>query len=202
MLGNDKSTQTCCLKKMYTFNNSYYFQVLQMEFLRLCWNLTVYGSAMFTGHVQYKVSGYFYLLPLPSEGVLSVHLSIHLFVWSLKLNVMIKSHRGDFMFLYQFVQCRDQLQTFFHAITFENLFEFLLFLAGHIDYLIRFWLIFVVTLTLNFPGQTWNFLYLSQKCQLPWNITWTYCLNTRPQGHQFWHWLWHLPKGFQGQIFK
>ena len=27
----------------------------------------------------------------------------------------------------------------------------------------RFWLIFVVTLTLNFQGQIWNWLYLSQK---------------------------------------
>ena len=32
-----------------------------------------------------------------------------------------------------------------------------------IDYLIRFWLIFVVTLTLNSQGQIWNLLYLSQK---------------------------------------
>ena len=113
MLVNDKSTQTCCLKKVLSFNNPYYFQVLQMEFLRLCWNLTVYGSAMFTGHVQYKVSGYFHPLPLPSEGVLSVHLSIHLFVWNLKLNVIIKSPPGDLMFLYRFVQCRRRLQTLF-----------------------------------------------------------------------------------------
>ena len=32
-----------------------------------------------------------------------------------------------------------------------------------IDYLIRFWLIFVVTLTLNFQGRIWNLIYLSQK---------------------------------------
>ena len=30
-------------------------------------------------------------------------------------------------------------------------------------YLIRFWSIFVVTLTLNFQSQIWNWLYLSQK---------------------------------------
>ena len=33
----------------------------------------------------------------------------------------------------------------------------------HINYLIRFWSIFVVTLTLKFQGQIWNLLYLSQK---------------------------------------
>ena len=32
-----------------------------------------------------------------------------------------------------------------------------------IDYLIWFWLIFVMALTLNFQGQIWNLLYLSQK---------------------------------------
>ena len=31
------------------------------------------------------------------------------------------------------------------------------------DYLIRFWLIFIVNLIFNFQGQIWNLLYLSQK---------------------------------------
>ena len=63
-------------------------------------------------------------------------------------------------------------QTFVHTVTFEQLLGFLSFLAQHfwhkcwpwpIDYLIRFWSIFVVTLTLSFQGQIWNLLYLSQK---------------------------------------
>ena len=39
--------------------------------------------------------------------------------------------------------------------------------ASPIDYLIRFWLIFVVTLTLNFQGQIWSLLYLSQNATTP-----------------------------------
>ena len=73
------------------------------------------------------------------------------------------------MFLYQFVccRCRHWPQTFTHAIISKQLFRFLSFLVGFmdltIDYLIRFWLIFVVMLTLNFQGQIWNLLYLLQK---------------------------------------
>ena len=63
------------------------------------------------------------------------------------------------------------------------------------DYLIRFWSIFVVTLTLNFQGQTWNLLYLSQK--------WSDCHETKSkhidwiQGlkcdHGVWPWPWPWP---------
>ena len=75
------------------------------------------------------------------------------------------------MFLYRFVRrrrCRPQILV--HAITFEQLFSFLSFLSfwhdcwpWPMDYLIRFWSILVVTLTLNFQGQIWNLLYISQK---------------------------------------
>ena len=77
------------------------------------------------------------------------------------------------MFLYRFVRRRRRRrsrrrrpQTFIHPITFEQLFGFLSFWHDcwpwPIDYLIRFWSIFVVTITLNFQGQIWNLLYLSQ----------------------------------------
>ena len=34
------------------------FQILQLHFLTLCWNLTVYGSAFFTGYVQIRVGSF------------------------------------------------------------------------------------------------------------------------------------------------
>ena len=64
-----------------------------------------------------------------------------------------------------------------------------------IDYLIRFWSIFIVTLTLNFQGQIWNLLYLSQK----WSdchemnskhIDWALGLKC---DHRFWPWPWPWP---------
>ena len=64
-----------------------------------------------------------------------------------------------------------------------------------IDCLIRFWSISVVTLTLNFQGQIWNLLYLSQK--------WSDCHETKmthidgilglKYDHQVWHWPWPWP---------
>ena len=54
-------------------------------------------------------------------------------------------------------------QTFVHVITFKQLFFWQDWWPWPIDYLIRFWSIFVVTLTLTFQGQTWNLLYFSQK---------------------------------------
>ena len=92
------------------------------------------------------------------------------------LQLIIKSSRytgGHFMF------CTDSYATaaarvaaalcrlLFTRLLLNNFLDFFHF--GHdcwpwpIDYLIRFWLIFVVTLTLNFQGQIWNFIYLSQK---------------------------------------
>jgi hypothetical protein len=35
--------------------NCVVFQDLKFRFLTLCWNLTVYGSAFFTGYVNIKV---------------------------------------------------------------------------------------------------------------------------------------------------
>ena len=73
------------------------------------------------------------------------------------------------MFLYRFVRRRrPQPQILVHVITFEQLLGYLSFLAQLLALTyIRFWSIFVVTLTLNFQGQIWNLLYLSQK--------WSYC---------------------------
>ena len=60
-----------------------------------------------------------------------------------------------------------------------------------IDYLIRFWSIFVVTLTLNYQGQIWKLLYLGQK--------WSDCHKTKSK-HIDWtlefkcdHWVWPWP---------
>ena len=70
---------------------------------------------------------------------------------------------------------RRRPQSLVHAITFEQHFGFLSIWHDcwpwPIDYLIRFWSIFIVTLTLNFEGQIWNLLYLSQK--------WSNCHKTK-----------------------
>ena len=44
------------------------------------------------------------------------------------------------------------------------------------DYLIRFWSIIDVTLTLNFQGQMWNLLYLGKK--------WSDCHETKKQTYR------------------
>ena len=118
---------------------------------------------------------------------------------------IIKSHRytgSDFMFLYRFSrrrQRRRRPQILVHAIHLEQLFGFLSFLHDcwpwPIDYLIRFWSIFVVTLTFSFQGQIWNLLYLSQK--------WSNCHETKSKhidwtlrlecDHQVWPWPWPWP---------
>ena len=63
--------------------------------------------------------------------------------------------------------------------------------SGPIDYLIRFWSIFVLTLNLNFQGQIWTLLNLSQK--------WSACHKTKSK-HIYWtqglkccHWVWPWP---------
>ena len=115
---------------------------------------------------------------------------------------LIKSPRyngGDFTFLYRFL--RRQPQILVHAITFEldNFLDFFHFWHDcwpwPTDYLIRFWSIFVVTLTFNFQGQIWNLLYLSQK--------WSDCHETKSKhidwtlglkcDHQVWPWPWPWP---------
>ena len=99
------------------------------------------------------------------------------------------------MFLYRFVFCR-QPQFLVHAITFEQLFGFLSYFwhacwPWPIDCLIRFWSIFVMTLTFNFQGQIWNLLYLSQK--------WSDCQETKSKyvdwtlGLKCDHWVWPWP---------
>ena len=70
-----------------------------------------------------------------------------------------------------------------------------------IDYLISFWLIFIVTLTLNFQGQIWNLLHLSQK--------WSDCHETKNKhinwnlglkcDHRVWPWPWPWPWIFKGK---
>ena len=64
-----------------------------------------------------------------------------------------------------------------------------------IDYLIRFWLIFVVILTLKFQGQIWNMLYCRQNrsdchetksIHIDWNLS-LKCY------HWVWPWQWPWP---------
>ena len=101
------------------------------------------------------------------------------------------------MFLYRFIHRRRRRpQTVVHAITFEQLFGCLSFLAQLFvltyrlpDY------IFVMTLTLNFQGQIWNLLYLRQK--------WSDCHETKSKhidwnlglkcDHRVWPWPWPWP---------
>ena len=64
-----------------------------------------------------------------------------------------------------------------------------------VDYLIRFWLIFVVTLTKIFQGQIWNLLYLRQKLSdchktKSKHIDWTLGLKCN---HCMWPWPWPWP---------
>ena len=73
-----------------------------------------------------------------------------------------------------------------------------------IDCLIRFWSIFVVTLTFSFQGQIWNLLYLSQKwsnCHKTKSkhIDWTLCLKC---DHQILPWAMTLTLKFQGQVWN
>ena len=113
------------------------------------------------------------------------------------------------MFLYRFVRhrrChrrrrrrRRRPQILVHALTFEQLVGFFHFWhdcwSWPIDYLIRFWSIFVVTLTLNFEGQIWNLLYLSQK--------WSDCHEAKSKhidwilglkcDYRVWPWPWNWP---------
>ena len=122
---------------------------------------------------------------------------------SLTCDHQVKSPRytgGVFMFLYQFVrrhlcQYRRRPQILVHAINFEHLFRFFTVLDDWwpcpVDYLIRFWSIFVATLTLNFEVQIWNLLYL--------NHIWSDCHETKIK-HIDWtlglkcdHWLWPWP---------
>ena len=95
----------------------------------------------------------------------------------------------------------------FTRITLEQLFRFLSFWHDcwpwPIDYLIRFWSIFVVTLTMNFQDQLRNLLYFSQK----WpdchetkikHIAWTLGLKC---DQWVWPWPWPWPLNFQGQMW-
>ena len=77
-------------------------------------------------------------------------------------------------FLYQFVHCHCSVWgvpdtgTTCHRILFiDNFTDFFSFWQNwwpwSIDYLTRFWSIFIVTMTPNFIGQIWNLLYLSEK---------------------------------------
>ena len=127
---------------------------------------------------------------------------------------VIKSPRytgGDFIYLYRFVRRhrrrhrRRRSQILVHAITFEQNNFLDCFILWHdcwpwpIYYIIRFWSIFVVTLTLNFQGQIWNLLYLSQK--------WSDCHETKNKhidltlglkcDHRVWPWPWPWPWVFK-----
>ena len=127
---------------------------------------------------------------------------------------------GDFMFLYRFVRCRRRRwpQILVHAITFEQLFGFLYFWHDcwpwPTDKLIRFWAIFVVTLTLTLTWDhrvwLWPWLWpwifkvkyqIGYMVRLPRNEKQTHRLNSRlqmrPSGLTL---TMTLTLNFQGQI--
>ena len=102
------------------------------------------------------------------------------------------------MFLYRFVRHRHRrfLSTRWLCNTFLDFFNFWHYCwPSPIDYLIKFRLIFFVTLTLNFQGQISNWLYLSQK--------WSDCHKTKSKhidwtlgfkcDHRVWSWPWPWP---------
>ena len=92
-------------------------------------------------------------------------------------------------------RCRRRWpQILVHALTFEQFLDFFHFgqdcWPWPINCLSRFWSIFVVTLTLNFQSQIWNWLYVCQK--------WSDCHETKSKhidwtlglkwDHQMWPW--------------
>ena len=72
-----------------------------------------------------------------------------------------------------------------------------------IDYLIKLWSIFVVTLSLNFQGEMWNLLYISaQNGLIATKKKQIYRFNSRPQiWPRVWPWPWPWPFDFQGQMW-
>ena len=67
------------------------------------------------------------------------------------------------------------------------------FIFGRINDLIRFWLIFGMTLSLNFQGQIWNLFYLCHETKSK-HIDWT--LGPKCD-HQIWPWPWPWPLIFK-----
>ena len=125
--------------------------------------------------------------------------TLKFWVWLL-IHVLIKSFRytgGDFMFLYWFVRRRPQILV--HTITFEQLLWFLSFWHDcwpwPIGYLIRFWSIFGMTLTLNFQGQIRKQTYrlISRPQMWPSVLTLAMTLTLNFQG-QIWNWLYLCQK--------
>ena len=94
-----------------------------------------------------------------------------LYRWNcLILKIIFKSprfYRGDFMFLYRFVRCRRRSQILVHAITFEQLFQFLSFLAQLLALIYRlpdYILVdFLHDLDLEFSRSNMDVCYISAK---------------------------------------
>ena len=89
--------------------------------------------------------------------------------WLNKTNLrIIKSPQytgGDYVFVPVRMPAADSCSRDNFWTTFWNFFNFWYDCwPWPVDYLIRFWLVFVMTLTYIFKGQIWNLLYLSQKC--------------------------------------
>ena len=131
-----------------------------------------------------------------------------IFVWN---KVLVKSPRytrGDFMFLYRFVRRRRRPQLLVHAITFEQLFGFLSFLAQLLaltcrlpDYIL---VDFRCDHDLDFSRSNMEFAISQPKMvRLPRNEKQTYRLNSRakmwPSGLTL---AMTLTLNFQGQIWN
>ena len=99
--------------------------------------------------------------------------------------------------------CCCRLQTFVHAITFQQLFGFLSIFAQLLALIYRLsgqiLVIWFLTSSMNFQGQVWNLLYFSQKwfdCHKTKSkhIEWTLGLKC---AHRVWPWPWPRPWNFK-----
>ena len=107
-------------------------------------------------------------MPLSAEGKIE-HLNPSGLLLHSGLTKTPRCTDGDFMLLYCHVCCRSccrWMETFVLELTSKYPFIFLSFWQVSwpwpIYYLVRFWPTLAITLTLNFQGQIWSLLYLSQ----------------------------------------
>ena len=115
-------------------HNELNFPTLVCAVWRLYPNHTVKGTGCLPSRLQhYRLREYSQLLRVHWQEMLVAGISLHTYIIVYFYIHFIKSPRytgGDFMFLYRFVRCRRcRPQILVHAITFEQLFGFLSFLA-------------------------------------------------------------------------
>ena len=119
----------------------------------------------------------------------------------------LSSHPAYREWLYVFVpvrtrRCRRRPQTFVHAITSEQLFGFLSFLVGlmtytcRLDYLIRFWSIFILSLTLNWIFKVKYGICYNAATNGLMATKRKHCTLGLERDNEIWPWPWPWPKIF------